>query len=112
MHVLAPAKINLHLRVASVNGDGFHPLQSWMCTVGLFDTLTFDLPSTGKARSSTPLTLTCDDPTLPCDQSNLVMRAAAAMGVTNGSIRLKKAIPTGGGLGGGSSDAAANADGD
>src|SRR5437868_12339315 len=42
MHLLAPAKINLHLRVGRRRGDGFHPLLSWMCTVGLFDSLTLE----------------------------------------------------------------------
>jgi 4-diphosphocytidyl-2C-methyl-D-erythritol kinase len=39
MRVHAPAKINLHLRVGPVRSDGFHSLLTWMCTVGLFDTL-------------------------------------------------------------------------
>lgn len=41
MRVLAPAKVNLHLRVGPARADGFHPLLTWMCTAGLFDTLTF-----------------------------------------------------------------------
>ena len=43
MRLLAPAKINLHLRVGRRRDDGFHPLLSWMCTVGLFDTLTLEV---------------------------------------------------------------------
>ena len=39
MHLLAPAKINLHLRVGLAQVDGFHPIVSWMCTIGLFDSL-------------------------------------------------------------------------
>ncbi len=109
MKLLAPAKINLHLRVAPVTADGFHPLLSWMCTVGLFDTLT--LHRTAEAG----VQLRCDDPTLACDGSNLIVRAASglhrivdrqATGVGGLSIELQKRIPTGGGLGGGSSDAA------
>ncbi len=42
MRVNAPAKINLHLRVGPLRADGFHPLMSWMCTVGLFDSLRFE----------------------------------------------------------------------
>ena len=42
MELLAPAKINLHLRVGRRRDDGFHPLLTWMCTVGLFDTLTLE----------------------------------------------------------------------
>jgi len=111
--LLAPAKINLHLRVAPVASDGFHPLLSWMCTVGLFDTLRLNRAAGSGTR------LQCDDPTLPCDGSNLVVRAAAAIrdaamsdasrrtaGEGGLAIELQKRIPTGGGLGGGSSDAA------
>jgi 4-diphosphocytidyl-2-C-methyl-D-erythritol kinase len=117
--LLAPAKINLHLRVAPVTKDGFHPLLSWMCTVGLFDTLILN-----RAEGAGAL-LHCDDPSLPCDGTNLVVRAAEAMrleadqqdsasaalprrtiGEGGLSIKLLKRIPMGGGLGGGSSDAA------
>src|SRR4051812_35024349 len=90
MRLLCPAKINLHLRVGPRRGDGFHPLLSWMCTVGLFDTLTLepvDAPdeATGSPRvvgdlPGVPVTLTCDAPDLPCDARNLVVRVAAAWG--------------------------------
>ncbi len=110
MRISAPAKINLHLRVGEVQNDGFHPLLSWMTTVGLFDTLTLEDAPSG-------ITLTCDDPRIPTDASNLISRAASLMqeisqqhkarpfraGV---SFHLEKRIPPGGGLGGGSSDAA------
>jgi 4-diphosphocytidyl-2-C-methyl-D-erythritol kinase len=111
MRLLAPAKINLHLRVAPADGSGFHPILSWMCTVALFDTLTIE--------SSNALSLTCDDPHLPCDQTNLVYRAAKHLAQftpapkrSDGSdslgakMHLQKCIPAGAGLGGGSSDAA------
>ena len=42
LRVLAPAKINLHLRVGPPRADGFHPLLTWMCTASLFDTLTIE----------------------------------------------------------------------
>jgi len=112
MRLLAPAKINLHLRVGRTGTDGFHPILSWMCTVGLCDTLIIEPSATlgGKA------TLTCDDPTLPCDGTNLVVRAAEALkrslppsclsSARDIAIRLAKHIPAGAGLGGGSSDAA------
>ncbi len=123
MQLLAPAKINLHLRVGPRRADGFHPLLSWMCTVGLFDTLDLEsLPGSADAHDSTrrAVELTCDLPELPCDASNLVVRVVTAwmeemrLGEPSpashlAGIRatLAKRIPMGGGLGGGSSDGAA-----
>jgi 4-diphosphocytidyl-2-C-methyl-D-erythritol kinase len=117
--LLAPAKINLHLRVAPAASDGFHPLLSWMCTVGLFDNLVLNRTADSNVR------LSCDDSSLPCDGTNLVVKAANAMrpfasrqieqrqfedgqavGEDGLAIELLKKIPMGGGLGGGSSDAA------
>ena len=104
MRQTAPAKINLHLRVAPLGPDGFHPVLTWMCTVALFDTLTFTL------NQSTPgLRFRCDDVTLPTDGRNLVVRATELLAPqrTDGlEIALEKRIPHGAGLGGGSSDAA------
>ncbi|HEX3355356.1 MAG TPA: 4-(cytidine 5'-diphospho)-2-C-methyl-D-erythritol kinase [Tepidisphaeraceae bacterium] len=114
MRLSAPAKINLHLRVGQVQNDGFHPLLSWMTTVGLFDTITLEDAPSGIA-------LTCDDPRIPIDATNLIVRAAQLMsevaqqhkarpfraGAGSGlQLNLAKRIPAGGGLGGGSSDAA------
>jgi 4-diphosphocytidyl-2-C-methyl-D-erythritol kinase len=115
MRLLAPAKVNLHLRVGPRDGSGYHPLLTWMCTVGLFDTLT--LRQDEGARENA-LTLTCDDPSIACDETNLVHRAARTLIEVAGSapqsprlrrglsIHLSKHVPVGGGLGGGSSDAA------
>lgn len=112
MRVLAPAKINLYLRVGPPREDGFHPLLSWMCTVELFDTLIFE-----RARPQ-GLSLSCDQADLSKDQSNLVCKAAASLmewiarpparaadpgGI---AVSLHKKIPIGAGLGGGSSDGA------
>src|SRR6185436_13169857 len=65
-------KTNLHLRVGPLRADGFHPIVSWMSTVGLFDMLTID-------RSPGRFTLVCDAPSVPCDASKLVVKAAAAL---------------------------------
>lgn len=113
MHLLAPAKINLHLRVGSRRSDGFHPLLSWMSTVGLFDTLELE-----RARES-GIVLATDKAEIPGDGRNLVVRAydvfakalaatqeGSAAAVTGLSAVLRKRIPIGSGLGGGSSDAA------
>ena len=98
MQVTAHAKINWSLRVIGKRADGYHDIETVFQTISLHDDLTIE--------ESDRLTLTCSDPTLPTDDSNLVVRAARAIGITAG-IRLEKRIPTGGGLGGGSSDAAA-----
>lgn len=94
----AYAKINWSLRIIGKRADGYHDLETVFQTISLHDTLVF--------REANRLTLTCDDPSIPADESNLVVRAARALGKT-AAIELRKRIPAGGGLGGGSSDAAA-----
>lgn len=116
MQVLAPAKINLHLRVGKRRDDGFHPLLTWMCTVGLFDKLIFERARQSDARPLAPMSLTCNRPDVPTDQSNLVLKAASGLAglvATSASeqvaaglaVHLEKQVPHGAGLGGGSSDA-------
>jgi len=100
----APAKLNLSLAITGRRADGFHELISLVASLELADTLEFT-PG-GEWR------LTCDDPSLPVDGSNLVLKAAAAYGrhrpqVAAGHFHLRKQVPSGAGLGGGSSDAAA-----
>lgn len=105
MQRFAPAKLNLHLRVGPPGPDGFHPLHSWMVTTDLHDRLRF--------TPAEELSLCCSDETLPIDGRNLVLRAALRLREESGlprlgaRIELEKRIPSGGGLGGGSSDAAA-----
>jgi 4-diphosphocytidyl-2-C-methyl-D-erythritol kinase len=98
MKLLAPGKVNLFLRVGKRRADGFHPLVSWFCTVGLFDVITIE-PTTAFAFS-----MTCSDPALPSDERNLLFRAARGIGLA-ARAHLDKRIPMGAGLGGGSSDA-------
>ena len=105
MEFLAPAKINLSLRVLGRRADGFHGLESLMCPVSVFDTLEVT------RRAEGGLEFVCDDPALPTDDDNLVVRAARLFGSACGielqvRIALMKRIPHGAGLGGGSSDAA------
>lgn len=101
----APAKINLSLRVLGRRDDGFHEIDTLMVRLpGLADRLEF-IPAEG-------FSFTCDDPTLPVDEGNLVVRAVRAYEQATGracarALRLHKLIPHGAGLGGGSSDAAA-----
>ena len=93
------AKINWALRITGRRPDGFHDLETLFQTISLHDELTFT-PSAGRS-------LTCDEPGVPTDETNLVLRAARAVGADNVAIHLRKRIPAGGGLGGGSSNAAA-----
>lgn len=101
--VLAHAKVNWMLRILGKRPDGFHELETIFQSISLHDRLRF--------HPREPLSLACDDATIPTDDSNLVMRAARAMidrfGAPECRIELEKRIPAGGGLGGGSSDAAA-----
>jgi 4-diphosphocytidyl-2-C-methyl-D-erythritol kinase len=92
------AKINWALRITGRRADGFHDLETVFQTISLHDDLTF--------RDAEELSLTCDDPSIPTDASNLVLRAARAVGAEKVAIELRKRIPAGGGLGGGSSNAA------
>lgn len=100
----APAKINLSLRVLGKRADGFHELETLMLPISLQDELQFSLQDQG-------IGMTCSDPSLPCDATNLVWRAAELFltryAISSGvQIHLEKKIPHGAGLGGGSSDAA------
>ncbi len=100
----APAKINRELRVGRIREDGYHEILSRMVSIDLADRLTAEIADT--------LEFSCDDPTVPRDDRNLVVRAArglaARAGVPPGArLHLQKRIPVGGGLGGGSADAGA-----
>ena len=106
LRVHAPAKLNLFLEVLGKRPDGYHELESLMVAVDLRDELDFANDPSGQ------IALECDDPSLPTDGSNLVVRAAerlrAEAGVDRGAkIVLRKSIPAQAGLAGGSSDAAA-----
>jgi 4-diphosphocytidyl-2-C-methyl-D-erythritol kinase len=106
MQVVAPAKINLSLRVLGRRSDGFHEIETFIAPISLCDEIKIEQRS-GKQE----IAFRCDDPSVPKDEENLVVRAANAFfeetKITCGvSIALKKTIPHGGGLGGGSSDAA------
>ena len=101
---LAPAKLNLTLRVLGRRDDGYHQIESIVAKVTLYDQLTF------RPRGDGQLRLECTG--LDCGpmEQNLVMRAARLVketGVPAGvDIHLRKRIPAAAGLGGGSSDAA------
>jgi 4-diphosphocytidyl-2-C-methyl-D-erythritol kinase len=99
----APCKINRELRVGRLRPDGYHEVRSRMVSIDLADELA--------AEEADAIELSCSDPSLPAGSENLVVRAAARLaeagGVVRGArMRLRKRVPAGGGLGGGSSDAA------
>lgn len=99
--VQAPAKLTLSLRVTGVRGDGYHLLDAEMVSLDLHDRLTF----TPTERTS----IAVDGPYaegVPLDAGNLVARALDLAG-RSARVEITKQIPHGGGLGGGSSDAAA-----
>jgi 4-diphosphocytidyl-2-C-methyl-D-erythritol kinase len=108
----APAKLNLFLHVVGRRADGYHLLQTVFRFISLADTLRFEPRADGR------IVLAMPTPGVP-DEQNLVVRAAQALKVGSGAtancaatselgvtIHLAKRIPQGGGLGGGSSDAA------
>ncbi|WP_258130081.1 4-(cytidine 5'-diphospho)-2-C-methyl-D-erythritol kinase [Achromobacter anxifer] len=102
--VPAPAKLNLFLHVVGRRADGYHLLQTVFRFIDLCDTLHFDVRHDGVISRATEL------PGVP-EEQDLTLRAAHALqratGVKQGvQIGLEKRIPQGGGLGGGSSDAA------
>ncbi|MBI5234298.1 MAG: 4-(cytidine 5'-diphospho)-2-C-methyl-D-erythritol kinase [Deltaproteobacteria bacterium] len=103
--VLSPAKVNLFLKVLSKRDDGFHEIVSLMQAVSLYDEITLGI---GDGDS---IEVSSDDPLVPSDNTNLAYRAARLFLDTVGkdraiSIHIKKHIPVGAGLGGGSSNAA------
>jgi len=104
LRLLAPAKLNLYLRVVGRRHDGYHEIETLFERVDLADEITLTLRPKG-------IVVSCDDPTLDCGPENLVTKAAVLLqrtyGITQGAaIHIAKRIPIASGLGGGSSDAA------
>lgn len=104
MHIRSYAKINLGLRIVRRRPDGFHDIDTVFHRIGLFDDIEL-LPAPS-------LSVSCTDPAVPSGPGNLCWAAAEAvirsLGAPNGaSISITKRIPSGAGLGGGSSNAAA-----
>ncbi len=104
MQVLAPAKINLSLKILARRPDEFHEIETFIAPISLSDEL-------GIEKKAHGIEFKCDDSSIPQGDENLVVRAAKAFFETTGaeggvSIVLDKKIPNSAGLGGGSSDAA------
>jgi len=104
MQLFAPAKINLLFKILRRRDDGFHEIETLMAPISLRDELTIEPNESG-------LVFSVDEPSLPAGEDNLVVRAARSFfGEVQEEprvrITLRKKIPHGAGLGGGSSDAA------
>ena len=100
IHLRAPAKLTLTLRVTGVRDDGYHLIDAEMVTLDLADTVDVDESGDG---------LTVGGPYaagVPTDGTNLVAGALRLAG-RRAAVHVDKQIPSGGGLGGGSADAAA-----
>ena len=105
LKVFSPAKINLYLRILGKRPDGYHELETVMLPLEFGDEITLQSGNTG-------LTLECDHPNLPTDDSNIALRAARLLAEhfdrdAGARITLLKQTPLAAGLGGGSSNAAA-----
>jgi 4-diphosphocytidyl-2-C-methyl-D-erythritol kinase len=103
--VRTPAKLNLGLEILGKRADGYHEIRTVMATIGLFDTLSFSRLATGEV--SRVLGMPGVDP-----QDNLILKAIDAFATAAGTrmaiaVTVRKGIPSPGGIGGASSDAAA-----
>lgn len=104
MNVKAYAKINLGLHIVGKRQDGFHDIETIFHRINLYDEINIE--------NSADISISCSNPSIPTDSANLCWKAAELLrkesGITHGArIEIKKSIPVGAGLGGGSSDAAA-----
>lgn len=105
LQLKSPAKLNLYLDVLRRRPDGYHDIETVFEKIALFDTITIQ-------RCEKGVRITTDDPRVPAGAGNLVHKAIRALRETVGFeegvwVDIKKRIPVAGGLGGGSSDAAA-----
>ncbi len=106
LRIISPAKVNLRLDILGTRQDGYHELRTIFQKISLHDTLFFTL------REEKGVWIQTNHPDLPTGRSNLVVKAAHLIlkrsnykgGIL---IQIKKRIPVGAGLGGGSSNAAA-----
>lgn len=109
MKIRAPAKINLTLRVVGRRADGYHLIDSIIVPVSLYDEIEI---RKRRREVGDAIQIACSHPAVPLGKENLVYRAAERMMKQADSrqaiwISIRKRIPVGAGLGGGSTDAAA-----
>ncbi|MFC1564402.1 4-(cytidine 5'-diphospho)-2-C-methyl-D-erythritol kinase [candidate division KSB1 bacterium] len=106
MIIRSPAKINFGLWIGRKQDDGYHPISTIFLPVSLYDIVSIEKNRINEVK------LICSDPSIPVDEGNICRKAADMFyrntGIKEGiTINLIKNIPAGGGLGGGSSNAAA-----
>src|SRR5947207_7434468 len=106
MQVLATAKINLSLKILGRRSDGFHEIETVMAPISLCDEIKIE-----KSDAKEGIEFHCDDASVPQGDDNLIVRAAKSFFTATKlkpavCVELRKKIPHGAGLGGGSSDAA------
>ena len=108
MKLKAAAKINLMLDILGSTTDGYHTLFMIMQSISIFDIVTVDI--TGNKNE---ISLSCSEPSLPCNEKNIAYKAADRFfnetGIKNPGVHIdiEKHIPFAAGLAGGSADAAA-----
>ncbi|MCS2154567.1 4-(cytidine 5'-diphospho)-2-C-methyl-D-erythritol kinase [Scandinavium goeteborgense] len=106
----SPAKLNLFLYITGQRADGYHTLQTLFQFLDYGDTITIDVRHDGELRLLTPVDGVPNEENLIVRAARMLMRAAAESGRlpegAGADIRIDKRLPMGGGLGGGSSNAA------
>ncbi|MFJ3456091.1 4-(cytidine 5'-diphospho)-2-C-methyl-D-erythritol kinase [Scandinavium goeteborgense] len=106
----SPAKLNLFLYITGQRADGYHTLQTLFQFLDYGDTITIDVRHDGELRLLTPVDGVPNEENLIVRAARMLMRAAAKSGRlpegAGADIRIDKRLPMGGGLGGGSSNAA------
>jgi len=100
MQVLAPAKVNLSLRILGKRSDGFHRLDTLMAPISLCDEIKIE-----KSDAKEGIEFHCDDASVPQRDDNLIVRAATGFFAATKlkpavCVELQKKIPHGAGLGG------------
>jgi 4-diphosphocytidyl-2-C-methyl-D-erythritol kinase len=112
--IRAAAKVNFGLRVIGKRKDGYHLIDTVIAPISLYDDLEITSVQSAPKKRTSPrkITVSCDHPLVPCGKKNLAYQAASLFLnehpiEKNVRIYIKKQIPVGAGLGGGSSDAAA-----
>ncbi|MDJ0832160.1 MAG: 4-(cytidine 5'-diphospho)-2-C-methyl-D-erythritol kinase [Gammaproteobacteria bacterium] len=104
LRLLSPAKVNLMLHITGRRDDGYHELQTVFRLIGLYDQLTFTIREDSEITRNSANSAVAEADDLTVKAAKLLQRQyEVAQGV---DIQIDKQIPMGGGLGGGSSDAA------